>query len=62
MGGGCRRESTYSVVRLTGGRESTVSTSDLAPYPPSHDENKDPPYTASAMPETRMWAMMTCEG
>jgi len=33
---------TYSVVRLRDGRESTVSTSDLAPYPPAHNGNADP--------------------
>jgi len=43
---------TYSVVCLPDGRESTVSTSDLAPYPPSHDENLDSPDTDSARPET----------
>jgi len=29
-------------VRLRDGRESTVSTSDLAPYPPAHYGNADP--------------------
>jgi len=36
---------TYSVVRLPDGKESTVSTSDLAPYPPSPDESENPPET-----------------
>jgi len=42
--------STYSVVRLPDGRDSTVSTSDLAPYPHSYDESANPPssdYTLS---------------
>jgi len=34
--------STYSVVRLRDGRESTVPTSDLTPYPPVHNGNADP--------------------
>jgi len=36
---------TYSVVRLPDGRERTVSTSDLAPCPPAHNDSEDPPNT-----------------
>ena len=43
---------TYSVVRLPDGKECTVSTSDLAPCPPSPDESESPPNTDSTLPET----------
>jgi len=36
---------TYSVVRLPDSRQSTVFTSDLAPYPPAHNDSEDPPNT-----------------
>jgi len=43
---------TYSdVVRIRYGRESTVSTSDLAPYPPAHNGNANPANTDS-LPES----------
>ena len=48
MGG----NSTYSVVRLPDGRESTVSSSDLAPCPPAHNDSTDPPTTDSSLPES----------
>jgi len=44
--------STFSVVRLPDGRESTVSTSDLAPCPPAHNDSTDPPNTDSSLPES----------
>ena len=42
--------STYSAVRLPDGRESTVSTSDLAPYPHSNDESANPSSTDHTFP------------
>ena len=49
--GACGRElGTYSVVRLPDGRESTVSASDLAPYPHSYDESENPPNTDYTLP------------
>jgi len=38
-------------VRLSDGKEITVSTFDLAPYPTSHDESEDPPKTSSTLQE-----------
>jgi len=43
---------TYSIVRLPDGRESTVSTSDLAPCPPADNDSTDPPTTDSSLPES----------
>ena len=42
--------STYSAVRLPDGRESTVSTSDLARYPHSYNESENPPNTDYTLP------------
>ena len=44
--------STYPVVRLPDARESTVSTSDLAPCPHAHNNSTDPPNTDSSLPES----------
>ena len=50
--GAVEGNSTYSVVRLPDGKEGTASTSDLAPYPSSHNESEDPPNTDCTLPET----------
>ena len=41
---------TFSVVHLRDGRESTVSASDLASYPPAHNGNADPA-NSDSLPE-----------
>jgi len=43
---------TYSVVRSPDGRESRVSTSDLARCPPADNDSTDPPNTDSSLPES----------
>jgi len=43
---------THSVVRLPDGKECTVSTSDLAPCPPSPVESESPPNTDFTLLET----------
>jgi len=52
---------TYSVVRLPDDRESTASTSDLAPYPHAHNESGNPSNTDSTFLELTVWAAATWE-
>ena len=46
-----RRSPTYSVVRSPDGRENTVSTADLAPCPPAHNDRNNPP-NSDTFPES----------